>query len=116
MILALTPWTRALLEKISEFAEALPYGYDARGTFHAKASRHLPETMLPLAQYLDDRLNRDGQKLSVREAQLLAGKIKDMDRLEKTLPACAGATPSMIWMTACLNRPWAPMPLQNGRP
>ena len=52
---------------------------------------HLPETMLPLAQYLDDRLNRDGQKLSVREARLLGRNIKDMDSLEKTLPACAGA-------------------------
>ncbi|MBN2108248.1 MAG: hypothetical protein JW832_12560 [Deltaproteobacteria bacterium] len=73
-----------LLEKISEFAEALPYGSDARGAFR-KSSSHLPETMLPLAQYLDDRFNRDGQKLSLREAQLLSGTVKDLDRLEKTL-------------------------------
>ena len=72
MTLTLTPWIWELLEKISEFAEALPYGSDARGTFR-ESSSHLPETLLPLAQYLDDRFNRDGQKLSVREAQLLSG-------------------------------------------
>jgi len=82
--LGLEAMDQSVLEKISEFAEALPYGDEARGTF-TSAAQHLPETMIPLAQYLDDRLNRDGQKLSVREAQLLAGRIKDMDRLEKTL-------------------------------
>jgi uncharacterized protein with von Willebrand factor type A (vWA) domain len=82
--LGLEAMDTGVLEKISEFAEALPYGSDARGTF-TEAARHLPETMIPLAQYLDDRFNRGGQKLSVREAKLLAGKIKDMDRLEKTL-------------------------------
>ena len=34
----------------------------------AKALQAMPEATLALAQYLDDRLNRDGQKLSVREA------------------------------------------------
>lgn len=82
--LGLDAMDQAVLEKISEFAEALPYGDEARGSF-TTAARHLPETMLPLAQHLDDRLNRDGQKLSVREAQLLAGQIQDMDRLEKTI-------------------------------
>lgn len=82
--LGLEAMDQAALEKISEFAEALPYGDGAKGTF-TRAAQHLPETLLPLAQYLDDRLNRDGQKLSVREACLLAGSIKDMDRLEKSL-------------------------------
>ncbi len=82
--LGLDAMDQGLLEKISEFAEALPYGDDARGTFTSEV-RHLPETMMPLAQHLDDRLNRDGQKLSVREAKLLAGRIQDMDGLEKTV-------------------------------
>jgi uncharacterized protein with von Willebrand factor type A (vWA) domain len=82
--LGLESMDQSVLDKISEFAEALPYGDEARGTF-ADAARHLPETMIPLAQYLDDRLNRGGQKLSVREARLLAGSIKNMDSLEKSL-------------------------------
>jgi uncharacterized protein with von Willebrand factor type A (vWA) domain len=82
--LGLESMDRSVLDKISEFAEKLPYGDEARGSF-TDAARHLPETVMPLAQHLDDRLNRGGQKLSVREARLLAGQIKDMDSLEKNL-------------------------------
>lgn len=89
--LGLADMDSGALDKISEFAEALPYGADARATFRESASA-LPEASLALAQYLDDRLNRDSQKLSVREAGLMAGKIKDMDRLEKSLHSLRWST------------------------
>ncbi len=89
--LGLADMDSGALDKISEFAEALPYGSDARATFRESVSA-MPEATLALAQYLDDRLNRDTQKLSVREACLMAGKIKDMDRLEKSLHSLRWST------------------------